>query len=244
MKKSLIGLGVIAAMAVGGAANAGTFSITGGQVFGLNPGTFTGTMTAGDGGSVGLDLGALSGAGLQGFAAGTAATVRTNLGLDGASNNGSLTYFSLAHNGKGYFGIMFIGNANNFYLTVENAVPPSVGVYRETPTSSTESLSSGTYNYSATLGNNMGVGVAYLWLFTQIPDMGALGGDASAQDGNFTIRYMTYTGSGWGVVTGGEFTGASGSLLNVATFIVPVPAPALLAGLGLAGALALRRRMK
>jgi len=249
MKKSLIGLGVVAAMAVGGAANAavtGAFSITGGEGY-AGPtlvGSFNGVIDAGSGSSAGIaDLGALSAAGINTLAGGTANAVRSALGLGDASNNGTLVYFGLQNgpNGLGYFGILFIGSGNNFALDIDNAIPPSTGVYHDTA-SGTHTMDGTTYRFSAQGQQGIAAGASYLWLFTELPGGAQLGGDAEARDGNYTVRYMSYTGGAW--TTAGSIAGVATSYMNVATFIIPVPAPALLAGLGLAGALALRRRMK
>jgi hypothetical protein len=137
--------------------------------------------------------------------------------------------------------VMFLGNGNNFELTMNNATPPGIGVYREFGSSTLETLGVN-YKFEAKgFGNTLLAGSANLWLFTQMPDLSTLGG-GSASDGNLTVRYMSYTGGGW--ITAASGTGLPNSALNMATFVVPVPAPALLAGLGLAGALVLRRRMK
>jgi hypothetical protein len=58
---------------------------------------------------------------------------------------------------------------------------------------------------------------------------------------NFSIDYLNFDGSNYVSLAGAS--GATASGLNIATYSIPVPAPALLAGAGLVGAAALRRRM-
>ena len=57
----------------------------------------------------------------------------------------------------------------------------------------------------------------------------------------FAISYLNWGGSGYSEVASAGTATSSG--LNTALYAVPVPAPALLAGAGLVGAAALRRRM-
>ena len=240
MKKSLIGLGVIAALAVGGAANAGAFLITGGQAPIGTP-TFSSEMLTGTSASAGLNMASLTGSGLQAgvLTQGNADSVATALGVTG--QNASLTYFGVKDGDKGYFGVLFIGHGGSFQLNMQNSSPPSEGVYSTGNGSGfkTETLVSGTYTYNE--GSTV-AGQAYLFIFTQLDHQASIGGNGWANDSNMTVRYMTYSGGSWSAAH--TTPNVASSALNMATFIVPVPAPALLAGLGLAGALALRRRMK
>ena len=243
MKKSLIGLGVIAAMAVGGAANAGYFNIQDGEAP-VGTGTFTGLIQTGTSASVGVTMSTLTLSGINSLAQPSADNVATALlGSGFASQTGTLVYFGVKENDLGYFGVLFIGHGASFSLSVQNASPPGNGVYRsEGPTfPAGESLNptSGDYFWSRTVA---GSGQAYLWLFTELDHKATIGGDAQAYDSSMTVQYMTYSGGSWSIAD--SRSGVASSALNMATFIVPVPAPALLAGLGLAGALALRRRMK
>ena len=243
MKKSLIGLGVVAAMAVGGAANAGYFNIQGGQAP-IGDDTFSGLIQTGTNASIGaLDVSALTGSGLNsaGISQVEANGVATAMGI---SANGTLAYFGVKDGDKGYFGVMFIGNGSNFLLGINNASPPGKGVYSSSGVGGfgSETLSGGTYTWNN--GAPTVNGQVYLWLFTELDHQASIGGNGNAFDSDLTVKYMTFSGGAWSSANTAGPAGISSSALNIATFIVPVPAPALLAGLGLAGALALRRRMK
>lgn len=59
------------------------------------------------------------------------------------------------------------------------------------------------------------------------------------------VKFLRYTGSGWAVSNTGNYSGSGSSgSLDFNFQVLPVPAPALLAGAGLIGAGVIRRRMK
>jgi len=250
MKKSMIAAAVVATAALAGSASASFFTITGG---GASTGgsvgfSFSGQLGAGNNTSTGVAASStFTGAGEVGMLNADVTTIATTLSnsVAGAGQNGSLTWFGF-HNGAssatpgalGYFGVMFIGNGSSFTLTVNNSVPPAAAVYESLSAASFGSLSSGTF--SVNLGATT-AGTTYMWIFSGIAVGSTIGGNALAADGNMSVRYLeSSSGSTWTVAASG--TGASAGL-NAATYSIPVPAPALLAGAGLIGAAAIRRRM-
>ncbi len=57
------------------------------------------------------------------------------------------------------------------------------------------------------------------------------------------VKFLSWNGSAWGVSNTGTYSAANGTL-EFNFQVLPVPAPALLAGAGLLGATIVRRRMK
>ena len=251
MKKSMIAAAVVATAAMAGAANASFFTITGGG--GSTGGTvnfsFSGQLDAGDNTSTGVNASSLfGGTGEQLLNTTDAGTIASTLSssVAGTASAGSLTWFGF-HSGTGttggslgYFGVMFIGNGSSFTLTVNNSVPPAAAVYE-----SQNAVSFGSLATNGTFSVNLGAttsGTVYMWIFAGIPVGSTIGGNALAADGAMDVRYLESTTGGTTWTVAGSGTAASAGL-NAATYSIPVPAPALLAGAGLVGAAALRRRM-
>jgi hypothetical protein len=249
MKKTMIATAVVATAGFATSASAGYFVIQSASVTGSSLTTPTGTYTSGNASTafnLSLNGASAATAGAGGIAfTGTAGNaysmtqsnanaVVTALGLTG---NGTLGYFGFeaSANGPGYFGVAFIGNGNTIDFTFGNAMNATLGVYS---------------NYGATFAGNTwetaGAGVAtvsgtnYVAIFAGLTS-GNLLGAGTVSDTSFNVRYLDYNGASWATVASAD--GVSSSSLNVATYAVPVPAPALLAGAGLIGAAALRRRM-
>jgi len=240
MKKSMIAAAVVAT-AFAASANAGYFVIansaytpTGGTPQSLSvPDLDAGTMAAGGGltytGSAG---------GTVSLSNTDANTIATAVGNGNIANltNGTIYYFGFeaSASGPGYFGFLFMGNGADIDFTVANAHRATLGVHSNMGT-------------SGFLGNTYGgdqntttAGQAYVAIFAGLGVNQVLGG-STVSDTNFNVSYLSFDGSNWNSVA--SATNVESSTLNTAMYAVPVPAPALLAGAGLIGAAAVRRRM-
>jgi len=245
MKKSMIAAAVVAT-AFAASANAGYFTVTSanytpvGQSGSTNfPSPFS--LAAGTDAAAGGQSASLTG---------TSGNIYTTLNTTAISNAvlgvsptaGNLYYFGWEDSGLGYFGVAFVGtasqqvqfsfnNANNSTLGVHTSNGPSTGA-------NYSSFNNGTFQYSHQFATT---GEVFMMVFAGMTDGTTVGGNGSVFDGNFNINYLSFNGANW--VATQSAAGVSASSLNTALYAVPVPAPALLAGAGLVGAAALRRRM-
>ena len=242
MRKSMI-VAAVAATVIGSAANAAFFSISGASynpgAIALVPGSFQ--MTNGS-----TDFSANTTGAANTISVLNAADITALNGISSAAD--TVTYFSYNVGGLGYFGVIinttvtrvldinFLGSGGNGAtggtkgaMWSETSVTGSVSASGENLIINAESFSAGShYIVFGGLAVNSG--------FT-----GAVVNDAT-ESGNFGIAYLSWNGASWSTVAS-LASGATGSAVSVAAYAVPVPAPALLAGAGLVGAAALRRRM-
>jgi hypothetical protein len=242
MKKSMIAAAVVAT-AFAASANAGYFQIAGASYnpgsTPLVPGNFAMETSS-------TDFSAnTTGTGPNSIAALAAADVTALGGITAAAN--TITYFSYADSaGRGYFGII-INTSITRVLTVsmtynagDGAAGGTKGVLTNAPISG-EYLNGGTFidtNQTVTSGKTF-------YVFGGLSTGSAFNGSVSngtGETGNFGIAYLSWNGSSWTTMAS-LGSGATGSAISVASYAVPVPAPALLAGAGLIGAAAIRRRM-
>ena len=245
MKKSMFATAVVAAVGLAATANANWFQIQSASVVGTSLTTPTGTYTSGNSsGTFNITASNVAQAGASGVSfTGTsgnayvlsqanANAIVTAIGLTG---NGSLAYFGFDSNGAtpAYFGIAFIGHGGTVDWTMGNANIASLGVY-----SSFASQFGGNTWETAGAGIATTAGVNYVAIFAGVSAGTQMGG-GQVSDSSINVNYLTYSG-GWSAVA--TATGATSSSLNYATYQVPVPAPVLLAGAGLLGAAAVRRR--
>jgi len=248
MKKSMIAAAVVAT-AFAASANAGYFAISGSQytpfggsatnlpVSDLNAGSFS------DAGLPGFDFtnGGSAGARDRESLTNTEANnIASALANGGSLSNGTLYYFGFegSANGPGYFGFLFMGNGADVNWSVANANLAQNGVWSNMGITAFSGGGSGN-TYTADQFTTT-AGQAYVSIFANLAIGDVLGG-ATASDTNFNVSYLNFDGSNWTSVA--SASGISSSTLNTAMYNVPVPAPALLAGAGLVGAAALRRRM-
>jgi len=248
MKKSMIAA-VVAATAFAATANAGWFVISGAS---YNPGSvdISGSgFTAGSGTMVTNTNYLLDGAQTGTPAAAPTAltgTSVTNLttGLGAALVANTVTYFSFRDGaGLGYFGFAFNNTTgSNFLLSVTTDGGASNGTLGTMTTGGTGSYDSfnGEMTANFTIANSSTVFVVFGGLSAG-DGFNMTANRAVAETKTFNINYLSWGGTAFNVV--GSGTNATTSSLSVATYVVPVPAPALLAGAGLIGAAALRRRM-
>jgi len=245
MKKSMFATAVVAAVGLAATANANWFNIQAASVVGTSLTTPTGTYTSGNpSGAFNITASTVAQAGASGvsftgsasnayvLSQANANAIVTAIGLTG---NGSLAYFGFDTNGStpAYFGIAFIGHGGTVDWTMGNAHLASLGVY-----SSFASQFGGNTWETAGAGIATTAGVNYVAIFAGVAAGSQMGG-GQVSDTGINVNYLSYS-SGWSAV--GTATGASSSSLNYATYQVPVPAPVLLAGAGLLGAAAVRRR--
>jgi len=239
MKKSLMSLGVVAAMAVGGAANAAFWSITNAQI-GASPVTGGPSFTIGaaantswvGGGDAG-ERNTLDGANLASVQALFTPAANT------------LTYFSFYKNSVGFFGVAYSNTtAGNVGLMVDftGLNQATEGVYVAGGTGGTYDANFGLGKFSG--GVTVAAGETLYIVLGGFADQNNPDLQGNVQFNSATaVSYLSYNHAG-GVYSQVASGNGLTSNMQFAVFTIPVPAPALLAGLGLAGALALRRRMK
>jgi len=242
MKKSMIAAAVVAT-AFAASANAGYFQIAGAS---YNPGS-----TPLVPGNFAMDTSTTdfsvntTGTGANTIAALAAADVTALGGITAAAD--TVTYFSYQDaGGLGYFGII-INTSVARTLTVsmtynsgDGASGGTKGVLTNAPISG-EFINSGSFidtNQAVSAGKTF-------YVFGGLSVGSAFNGsvsNGSGETGNFGIAYLSWNGSSW-TTKASLASGATGSAISVASYAVPVPAPVLLAGAGLIGAAAIRRRM-
>ena len=246
MKKSTIAAAVVAT-AFAASANAGYFAIAGASYnpgsTPLVPGNFNMAASATDFSSNTPVTPSVTGPNL--ISALNSADVTALNGISAAAD--TITYFSyMDSSNKGYFGII-INTTVSRTLTISmtyNAGDGAAGGTKGVLTNagiSGEFLGGGTFidqNQAVTSGKTY-------YIFGGLANGSGFNGSVSNgtnETGNFGIAYLSWNGSGWTTMAS-LASGATGSAISVASYVVPVPAPALLAGAGLVGAAALRRRM-
>jgi len=248
MKKSMIAAAVVAT-AFAASANAGWFVISSASASGTTTGTLPGAgaeMQAGSAGTL-----AQPGSNILSVIDATDFTnIGTAIGLGSLATN-TIHYFGMENSGSGpaFFGFAFKATGGSIGLNVNlnnQAGAPSgsgvlVGNGDGTTSYGSYSTVSGQFSSSAPVVVNSGD--TLIVLFANLSAGSAVSGSISLDSGaaSMGINYLSFNGSNYASI--GGVTGATASQLNIATYAVPVPAPALLAGAGLVGAAALRRRM-
>lgn len=259
MRKSVLGIAAVAAMGLAGAANAGWFTIQTATTVGATLTTPTGSYTSGNASAAfNLGAGTVADAGATGvsFGSGTALTTSV-LGAGDTSaiaaavgaTAGQLTYFGFDTGGgaPAFFGFIYqtAGAGEQFSWNFSNASSANVanGVFASADLGYTGGTGVGNgWSGNSFFGSvtSTGAGEIYLGIFAGMQADDFIGG-ANVSDTTFDVRYLSHDGTNWTVAASAN--GATSSNLNVATYNIPVPAPVLLAGAGLIGAAALRRRM-
>ena len=241
MRKSMIATAVVATAGLAASANAGYFQITNAQMDGSNISGGSFTLEAPTNGSWTASGVAES---VTPMSAGNVTSLGT-IGLTGSLANNVFTYFSFDVGGLGYFGAAFkntSGAAVTFDVNFSRLNQATEGV------DVTGATSSGTYSSGSGLGTwansalTVNNGSTFLVVFGGLavnnspPVQGVVNFQAAS-----TVAYLNHTGgTNWSnAATANGLT----SNMQFAVYQVPVPAPVLLAGAGLVGAAALRRRM-
>jgi len=248
MKKSMIAAAVVAT-AFAATANATFFSIidagTGGNGelgdFTLQTNTVANIMTGGgtDITAAGSGVRALDGTAVNDIVA----VVNGALGAVGGTPR--LTYFAM-NNGssEGYFAVVFQNNgtARDWTVNIGQASAASKGVF----TNDVNGFIAGDafnslYGVGAPFNTpQLAANGVYVAIFAGM-GVGAQIGGSNLSDSSFDVHYLNFSAGNYGSFV--SAAGAANSNINAATYSIPVPAPALLAGAGLVGAAALRRRM-
>ena len=259
MRKSVLAMAAVAAMGVAGAANAGWFVVSSSSASGSGV-TVTGAvpnpMNIADT-TYGITA---DGSNTQKVLTLTQMDdILTGIGTLSANR---LTYFGFegGPQGPGFFGFAFKANGAgmsfNINLNAEagfaggptNASGVYVGTLNALGTAVAApaggSYDAGDRTYSDLSPVTLAADETMLVLFAGLTSGSQVAGNVGRTNSTFSafaIDYLNWNGSSFDSV---EFaTGASASQLNVAVYTIPVPAPVLLAGAGLIGAAALRRRM-
>jgi len=259
MRKSVLATAAVAAMGAAGAANAGWFNIQSATAVGTTLTTPTGTYTSGNASAaftVSAGTVASAGAGSVAFGSGSALTTSvlsagdtTAIATAVGAANGELRYFGFDTGGgaPAYFGFVYQSNAagEQFSWNFANASAANVaqGVFASADLGygGGSGVSNG-WSGNAFFGSvvSSGGGQVFMGIFAGMQASDFIGG-ANVTDTAMNVRYLSFSGGSWNVVASAN--GATSSNLNIATYQIPVPAPVLLAGAGLVGAAALRRRM-
>jgi len=244
MKKSMIAAAVVAT-AFAATANAAYFQIAGAS---YNSGSGSTPLVPGSFNMVANSA--------TDFTANTSGSANSTSAISNATDLGNLggitaaadtvTYFSYESGGLGYFGVI-INTSVQRTMTISmvfNAGDGASGGTKGVLTN--EGIGSQTNSGGTFIDTNqvIGVGKSY-YIFGGLSNGSAFNGSVSngaGETGNFGIAYLNWNGSAWTTLTS-LASGAKSSAISVASYSVPVPAPALLAGAGLVGAAALRRRM-
>ena len=252
MRKSVLAMAAVAAMGAAGAANASFFQIRDASYsLGGTP-TVLGNFVM-DSALVGSVINTAGATDVT--VGGSASTVSelnnaavgdiiTSIGANG-SGNARMTYFSMYDSvaNRGYFGFVFENNATARDLTVSmgNANLATGGVFTNYD-GSNSGFGGGTFQSVFGLFGQpqLAANATYIAIFAGVP-VGTEIGAGTVSDQAFSLQYLDWTGTGWNALHSAE--GVTSSSLNYATYSIPVPAPMLLAGAGLIGAAALRRRM-
>jgi hypothetical protein len=255
MRKSVLAMAAVAAMGVVGSANAGWFVIQNASASGGNGGTLPVNGTRMDVANLGIANS--TGNTLQPLSGTDFAAITGSLG--GALSVNTLTYFGLENGAQGpaFFGFAYSATENiTFNVNMNHAGTPSnaagsgvlVGVSSDNGATAPSSL--GTYGdlsntYSATAPLSLSTGETIIVLFAGLQATSRVAGSFDLVSGptgyTMDISYLSFDAGSWSSV--GGIGSATASQLNISTYTIPVPAPMLLAGAGLIGAAALRRRM-
>ena len=259
MRKSVLAMAAVAAMGTAGAANADFFTISSATVVGSTlttpAGSYNSTQASAN---FTVNAGDIADAGASGVTFGLGAALTTTV-LDASDTTaiatavgataGQLRYFGFDTGGSApaYFGFVYVTTGTeDFTWSFANASAANVanGVFASTDLGVSGTGGGGGWLSSTFQGtrSSAGAGEVYLAIFAGMQVDDFVGG-SNVSDTSMNVRYLSFNSgtSSWDIV--GFAEGASSSNLNVATYSIPVPAPVLLAGAGLIGAAALRRRM-
>lgn len=239
MRKTVLAGAAVAALGMVGSANAAYWHITGAN---YNNGS---NVNIGPVGGLTMNGMAYDASGLGGASntfTSNAATTTVLGALSITLANDTLTYFGFDQPGSlGSFGIAFkaTSNINLLFSGGPDASRGTQGVLANQATNSSPSLAGGGFLGDFTVAS----GTTLVVLFGGLSVGSGFSMNISRTLGaaNFAIDYLNFDSTNY--VSMLSATGATSSGLNIATYSIPVPAPALLAGAGLVGAAALRRRM-
>lgn len=241
MRKTLMAIGAVGAMALAGAANAWSWDISGATAGGSDPagGAFTMRLPVNDYFSstftaVGNPEGTANLNQLH------ATNILSNLGVGLAVD--TLTYFGWVDSqGRGYLGVAYLnakGSTFDAFLAGNNWAGGERGLYSTNALGLVGDGSAGSISINS--------GRTFLMVMGGYPkNSPEVTLNFNSFSGDFGVQYLSQVnGSGaWSTVASGTATESEGSGMNTATYVIPVPAPVMLAGAGLIGGLAIRRRM-
>jgi len=244
-------MAAVAAMGIVGSANAGWFVIENASVSGSAGGTTPANGTIMNVANLGLPNS--TGNTLQTLTAGPGGSFDAITSSLGSLGNNTITYFGLENGaaGPGFFGFAFKAVTWNYTLNINLTsafgVPAGDGMFvgysndGGATVSAVGTYDGASYDYSLNpvfVGANFTLIVLFAGLY---PDSAVSGSISTVGGGTFDVDYLSYESGSWASL--GNATNTSFSNLNIATYAIPVPAPMLLAGVGLVGAAVLRRRM-
>ena len=253
MKKSMILAAAVVAAGLGASANADYFRIVDAGSNGTgdlgNFNIYTNTVANVISSSGATDI-TTSGSGVRQLNS-TAVTDIVNMvdaALGAVSSTPRLTYFGMRQGaGTGYFAVVFQNNATarDWSVNIGQAASASNGVFVGADGYSDSVIGGGAlvttmFQTGTPPTGGLAANGVYVAIFSGMGVGNTIGG-SNLSDTNFDIHYLNFASGSYSSVA--SLSGAANSNINSATFQVPVPAPALLAGAGLVGAAAIRRRM-
>lgn len=242
MRKSLVAASIAAVCATTGSLHAWTWDIVGANAGGVQPegGAFQIRAPVNDyfASNFGPGGNPMSGANLT---QGEAGDIIAAVGLSLSSK--TLTYFGWADSaGLGYMAIALHNtSASAFTARIYgmNWLSGSAGLF------ATNSLDVTGYGSTSTI--SVAAGETFLMVMGgYVSGSPQITFNLNTANGPFGVEYLTYDygAAAYEVRASGGGNQTAGSGMNVATYTVPVPAPMVLAGLGLLGGALLRRRVE
>jgi len=245
MKKSMIATAVAATAGLAASANAGYWTISGANY--VNGGTNNIAVS-----SLENQVNTWVSSNLPGSA--LAETILSTTGVNNSLTNlnvtladNTLTYFGFedAASGPGFFGIALKNTSGSAYYLNKTAGSQAANGSEGVITSHSGTIVGSSWASSATIADGETMLVMFGGLNAgqsfQFQTESMLSDGVSSGGAAFAVSYLNWNGSAYSEVASAATATSSG--LNTALYAVPVPAPALLAGAGLVGAAALRRRM-
>jgi len=245
MKKSMIATAVAATAGLAASANAGYWTISGANY--VNGGTNNIAVS-----SLENQVNTWVSSNLPGSA--LAETILSTTGVNNSLTNlnvtladNTLTYFGFedAASGPGFFGIALKNTSGSAYYLNMTAGSQAANGSEGVITSHSGTIVGSSWASSATIADGETMLVMFGGLNAgqsfQFQTESMLSDGVSSGGAAFAVSYLNWNGSAYSEVASAATATSSG--LNTALYAVPVPAPALLAGAGLVGAAALRRRM-
>lgn len=241
MRKTLMAIGVMGAMAMAGAANAWSWQIEGASADNqlVNGGEFSMRLPVNDYFSSTFPTGGdpEAGANLNQL---HATNILSNLGVTLAVD--TLTYFGWVDSqSRAYMGVAFHntkGGVFNATLLGDNWAGGEQGLYSTNQIDLVDNMSLGNIAINS--------GRIFLMVMGGYPDGSPqITLNFNSPDDGFDVQYLSRVNgsAAWSVLASGTATANNGSGLNSATYVIPVPAPMMLAAAGLVGGIAIRRRI-
>jgi hypothetical protein len=241
MRKTLMAIGAVGAMAMATAANAWSWQIEGASANNqlVSGGEFSMRLPVNDYFSTTFPAGG-DPEGAANLNQLHATNILSNLGVSLAVE--TLTYFGWVDSqNRAYMGVAFLNaKSSSFDATLlgDNWAGGEQGLYSTNAIDIVDDMSLANISVSS--------GRIFLMVMGGYPDGSPqITLNFNSPTEGFEVQYLSRINgsSAWSVLASGTATANNGSGLNSATYVIPVPAPVMLAAAGLVGGLAIRRRI-